>query len=65
MEPPQDIGEGGVETGTQCEENADPSPYFDPSGIRLDQAGEHFEQGGFAGTVSPDQAEAFAAPQRE
>ena len=59
--PPQDIGEGGFETGTQCEENADPSPHFDPPGIRLDQAVELLDLGGFAGTVSLDQAEAFAA----
>jgi hypothetical protein len=61
MDPPQDIGEGGFETGTQCEENADPSPHFDPPGSGVDQAFEHFEQGGLSSTVSADEPQAFAA----
>jgi hypothetical protein len=37
--------------------------HFDGFLIRLDEAVEHFEQGGFARAIAPDEADAFAALQ--
>jgi len=46
------------------DQSADAPAHFDGSCVRLDQAVEHFEEGGLARAIAPDEADAFAAAER-
>ena len=53
-------GELGMEAGADFEEAADAAVNFGVAGGGVGDAGEDFEQSGFAGTVAADEAEDFA-----
>ena len=53
-------GEFGIEPDAQFKKRRDHSVYFYMPLVGLVDVGEDFEEGGFSGSVSPDDAEKFA-----
>jgi hypothetical protein len=58
-------GENRVESGPKRDQRANPAGELNPSVIGLEQPIQHFQQGGFAGAIPPDQAKAFTARELE